>query len=345
MLLPAGVLSLALQRRWRAILVFSATFVVLMLPWTLRNYQITGALLSGDYQEQLTWQSAVNHVPQTLSVGVLVKRAFANLGAYASIVLPEAIIPLLNSSQWKGILSALGLGIALPVVGVLTSALIASGLLIRWCRQGLHAIDWFTLLYAGLLLIWPFVSGRFLHPLILVLSLSLIYGLESVIALAFRLVSGAGAPIGMRTQRVIFVLVLLLTALYVSLDAQMILNPLASRTTNLTTGADYIRQNASDDAIVMVPHPMAWYVHLRRKTISYPSSNASPEEAFAYIIDEQATYILISPPLAIPRPAALEPHIVDVLLPLLQNRPGQFKKVFEDVSDAVTIYRVLPPSP
>lgn len=74
MLLPAGLLSLALRRRWRAILIFTVAFLVLMLPWTLRNYQVTGALLSGDYQEQLTWQSAENHVPQALSISVLVKR-------------------------------------------------------------------------------------------------------------------------------------------------------------------------------------------------------------------------------------------------------------------------------
>lgn len=104
---------------------------------------------------------------------------------------------------------------------------------------------------------WPFVGGRFIHPLVPLLTLALICGLEMLAAQGLRICFGHHCTIAQQARRVVLNLLTLLVILYLGRDIQMILNPLAARTTNLTAGADYIKRNAPEDAIVMVPHPMA----------------------------------------------------------------------------------------
>lgn len=343
LLLPAGALFLTSRHRWRQLLVFALAFAALMFPWTLRNSLVSGNLFSTAYEEQLAWESPVEHTAQPLTPGFLISRALGNLNAYVAHDLPETLMPGIGSPQIGRILSRWNLETVQPFLGCLFSAIIALGLVKQWRTRGFRSLDWFAVLYAGLLLIWPFVGGRFLHSLIPLLSLSLVYGLESATAGIPRFVSSAKVPVRLYAQRVALVFLALIVALYLFSDAQMIINPLAWRTTNLTAGTDYITQNAPEEAIVMAPHPMAWYVHLHRRTIAYPPSTASSQEAYAYIIRARTAYILISPPLAIPRPTTLEPHVADILLPLLKNRSERFQQVYEDPAKTVTIWKVLPP--
>ena len=121
----------------------------------------------------------------------------------------------------------------------------------------------------------------------------------------------------------------------------MIYQPLSLRTTNLEAGSAYIREYAPDDAIVMVPHPMAWYVHLRRRTVPYPPRGTSTIQILSYINEFRVTYILVSRSLATPRPILLDPYIAGVLVPLLRNQPDRFLKVYNGRNNEVTIYQVL----
>jgi hypothetical protein len=119
------------------------------------------------------------------------------------------------------------------------------------------------------------------------------------------------------------------------------LDPIALQTTNLEAGSEYIREYASKDVVVMVPHPMAWYVHLHRQTVPYPQPGSLGAEILNDISESKVAYILISRPLAIPRPINLDPFVAEVLVPLLRSQPDRFHQVYDDPQNDVTIYQVI----
>jgi len=332
LLLPAGILWLTGQHRWRCLSIFVLIFMICVSPWIFRNIAVAGSLFP-EYEYQFSWQPATNQHAVYLGPSFLVGRITNNLRSYATSHLGDAMVPLLGPRVLE-IFRGLGLDRASVVIGVILSGIIAYGMVqLRYVR-GLGIFEWFALLYIVVLMIWPFTGERFLHPLVPLLCLALVHGLKGILQ--------ASRPVlRFQPQRVIVVFSLLLLILYLGRDLQMIYQPLSLRTTNLEAGSAYIREYAPDDAIVMVPHPMAWYVHLHRKTVPYPPRGTSTIQILNYINEFRVTHILVSRSLATPAPISLNPYTAGVLVPLLRNRPDCFLEVYNDPNNKVTIYRVL----
>ena len=332
LLLPAGILWLAGQHRWRCLSIFVLIFLICVSPWIFRNIAIAGSLFP-KYESEFSWQPATNLHAGYLGPSFFARRITNNLRSYATSHLGDAMMPLLGPRVLE-ILGRLGLDGASVVIGVILSGIIAYGMVRLRRVKGLGIFEWFALLYTVVLMIWPFTGERFLHPLVPLLCLALVHGLKGIL-------QASRSVLRLQTQRVIVILLLPIFTLYLGRDLQMMLNPLALRTTNLEAGSAYIREYAPDDAIVMVPHPMAWYVHLHRRTVPYPPRATSTTQILDYINEFRVTHILVSRSLAIPPPISLDPYVAEVLVPLLRNRLDRFLEVYDDPNNKVAIYQVL----
>lgn len=118
-----------------------------MLPWTLRNFLVSGNLFSAAYEEQLTWASPVEHTTQSLTPGFLVGCILGNLNAYASRDLPESFVPGIGSPRIERVLGTWSLEAIQPLAGYLITTIIVLGLIKQWRTRGFYSLDWFAVLY------------------------------------------------------------------------------------------------------------------------------------------------------------------------------------------------------
>ena len=160
-LVVAVAIGLVATRRWAALGVFGGLFGIAAVPWHLR---------AGDEYVSAFWM--VNpYSPDQGQAGIadLVQRVVDNLWQYSSEILPTTI---------AGVGGAAGLTLGLALAG-----LAAWGWVLR-VREQAGIPEFFFLLYAGLIVLWPSVwSGdRFLLPIVPLVLLYAGEGLASLTA-------------------------------------------------------------------------------------------------------------------------------------------------------------------
>lgn len=140
---------LAMRKRWATLGIFSAVFVALAIPWNLRS--------GGQYVSAFWLVNPYAPDQGTIDLWGLIARLGTNLREYTIEHVPTGLTGIS--------------GIPAAVLGVLTVGLALGGWF-RRVRSGPGLCEIFTLLYTGLIMVWPVAwSGdRFalpLYPLIL----------------------------------------------------------------------------------------------------------------------------------------------------------------------------------
>jgi hypothetical protein len=163
---------------WRPALVAGATFVVLMLPWWVRDATLAGGWR---YIEELLAAQYLDPGGGSANPGDLVARAAGN--ALFVLGKPGAF------------------GFAGFVVALLAGAVVAVGYW-RCLRNPGGAAEWAAVLLVLAVLIWPIRTGRYLLPVLPLACVYAVAGLRAVAALGSDV--GARAPdgsVGRRDRR------------------------------------------------------------------------------------------------------------------------------------------------
>lgn len=168
-LLAVAVLVPAARRRWRTAAIAAAAVLAVTGGWAA--YQALAAPDRTGYLGELLMVNPYAPEQGTVGVAGLLGRAAENAWLYVSAVLPGSFL-----SEPEAGRPPAGTGRALLGIAVVAAALTG------WIRRSLEGIgpaELFTVLYAGIIALWPSVwtDQRFLLPL---LPLVGIYGLAGV---------------------------------------------------------------------------------------------------------------------------------------------------------------------
>jgi len=109
-------------------------------------------------------------------------------------------------------------------------------------------------------------------------------------------------------------------------------------------GAIWLRENASNDAVIMAQQPQSIYLYSQRKTIDYPRV-ANATELERLIHEQGVDYILVAPKLEWRADGSLayDEYTLDVLLPFLNTLTEKelLRLVYESEKDMTKVYQVI----
>lgn len=115
-------------------------------------------------------------------------------------------------------------------------------------------------------------------------------------------------------------------------------------TRDLRVGAIWLRENASNDAVIMAQQPQSIYLYSQRKTIDYPRV-ANATELERLIHEQGVDYILVAPKLEWRADGSLayDEYTLDVLLPFLNTLTEKelLRLVYESEKDMTKVYQVI----
>lgn len=144
-LIAAGVMGLAIKKKFRAAIVFGSVSGGLALPWLLWTWSQAGVPALYTYYTSLPyrdWNVLFGfHVPQKLAI--------VGWNALFLLVEPGRLMGLYSATLWP-LLALIGVLIA---IGFLVSAL-----------RGISVVHVFAAMYVGTLLLWAWPPARFLLP-------------------------------------------------------------------------------------------------------------------------------------------------------------------------------------
>jgi dolichyl-phosphate-mannose-protein mannosyltransferase len=163
-LLPAILLVLLWRRRWRAAALALAAGVAIVAPWQLwasaHAADVDGPLL-GKYGAYLPWLAAgFRHGGLPFAWGVVQKNV-GQLAGFFSYALMPTVPP------WP----------RLTTLALLT-VLVAVGMRELWRRSLVAAL--FTVLYGGVVLLWPFEPTRFMLAIVPLVAATLALGIRGI---------------------------------------------------------------------------------------------------------------------------------------------------------------------
>jgi hypothetical protein len=169
-LIAAGLLWLALQRRWRMALVFVVTVMIVLAPWIYRNQAVGSGALTGRYMDIFLARDWRQPHLGNLTWPELPIRMAANLWGHVVDNVPVMAFPTLSGNRLVDALRAHGLFWLVGAVGLALTALMLVGFLTR-LRTGPSLLEWYVIFYMALILppawhetrnlfpIWPLLLG------------------------------------------------------------------------------------------------------------------------------------------------------------------------------------------
>ena len=309
----AGFLYFAMRKRWRTLAFFILSMVLLLSPWIIRNRLASGA--SSNYVQALFIKNPYAPEEGAVTMADLAKRLLTNLKIYSGSEMARVILgsEVLDRE-----------GTAVKVFSVAATVLLVAGLAVRLVR-GYSFLEIYTLVFLGLVLLWPEVWSdvRFIMPLV---PLILFYLAEGV-ALIMRplLPDMAAAGIWVASAACLAALSGLGTQLWRAPDNLAMLGhyfhgdrysgyPTAWR--NFFEAADWVKENTPQTCVVTVRKPGLFYLYTGRRVDGYPFT-ANADSVLAQIT--KTDYVIID---------AVSGTTYRYLVPAIQKAPERFKMVF-----------------
>ncbi|MEO0107745.1 MAG: hypothetical protein ABIK62_01050 [candidate division WOR-3 bacterium] len=323
--LPAAiVLLLAYRRRWQEVLVFVGTFVLVCLPWFIRDFSLPH---TGGYLEQLLHRDEYNPAAGNVNFRDMLSRLGQNLAIYAFRVYPKVLVPIISERSFLA--GFLGLGLwATTLVGLAW----------RWRHGKLGAPESYCLLAVVLLLVWPSVwSGdRFLLPVLPFLLGYLVLGLERL-------------GEWLKARRLVVVVTTLLLVGYAVSVAQSAARNLSNIRVYLAgdTWAGYddtwrtyfqavkwVKDNTAPHSVVVSRKPQFTYLLSNRQSFTYPYV-ADDSVVLASLKTKGATHAFLE---------TFFGQSMRFLYPVIKRHPERFELLTSKGRGElqVQIYRVVP---
>lgn len=113
--------------------------------------------------------------------------------------------------------------------------------------------------------------------------------------------------------------------------------PFYERVIDLNVGNSWLKENSSENAIVMSTNPVPDYLYSQRQTVKYNRADGLDFQLDSKRVD----YILIHPPLENQGDEKrLDPFTRDTVLSYLEANPAKFELVFQERSALVWVFKV-----
>lgn len=262
-LLAAVPLYLAYCRKFRWALIYLASGIALMIPWSLRNSHYG---ISGGYIEQFLLRDPYQPELGMAGLTELASRIGQNLWLYLSSVWPKLLFPIEES---------LGLGQAGLTLLLLLSIPVLLGSLLSLLKA--DAGGWLVLSYLGLSIMWPVVwtDLRFALPILPLIIFSLLGGYGWILE---RLFKGKGTILAAILLAILVLasIVPVLTKVGPSLAMKVEyhrgdrLAGYDPQWRSFFQAADWTRDNTPEGSIVVSRKPQLFYLESNRRSFCYP---------------------------------------------------------------------------
>lgn len=307
-LLAALLIAVAWTRRWRVLAWTGTAATVVVGGWWIWG-RIAASQSAQRYSSNLLLVDPYDPGQGYVGPGELLARIVNNIRLYTIDVLPQSI-------------GGGGAGInLLAVLAGLAIIALALAAWVRWIRRG-RALEWFTLLYAGLICVWPQVwtDRRFLLPLLPVLLLyafdGLVWCLDFVRARrpGWMLPAAGGLLLVIALPHQVRSVRFNQDCLhYYRQGDQLACYPPPWRA--FVESAYWVRENTSPEAVVVNRKPRLFYYFSRRRGDVYPFTG--DEQRVLDFLDEiQADYVVVD---------AVSATTYRYLVPAIRSIPERFQ--------------------
>lgn len=261
-LAAAFIVYLLIKKDWKYVISTTSGFLILVLPWTIRNY----LLGSSSYIQTFLATNPYRPELGTIGFGDLVLRIATNFQRYLTTEIPFGLFPFLKDNLLP--FPALGW-----VLGIAICLLIIYGVY--------HLTDYSRLLglylafYFGILLLWPSVwSGtRFLLPILPLLLFLSLFGLHQLLSVAAGSIKNKileWHPLYLLTFMIFFIPSL--QGLHI--EAKL---PYLPNWKDYISIAEWTQQNTPSNTIISCRKPAIFHLFSGRSTVQFKESTNSAE--------------------------------------------------------------------
>ena len=274
-------------------------------------------------------------------VASVIARAGGRLSAYATTLVRTAIFPIGGGEREAELAAHLGVPWLPASAGLLITALIVLGATCAAPRLA-PSVRVFEILYLAMIVAWPFLSSRFLYPVVPFLSFQFLTGVHWAAAAALRN-RRAGARVAFALAACC-VAVLAIGSVWKDLSPVV---PSTQFTRDFRNEGNWLRRNTAPDAVVMTEYPIALHLHSARSTVAVPEV-ASAGDLLGRLDDEAVSFIEIGPALEwhVDGRQQYSPYTAQTFVSLLEQLQdaGRLSVIYaSDPHDLIRIYRVDPP--
>lgn len=296
-LLGAALVWTLGRRRWKRAAIVAAAVAIAAAPWLVWTAQRPPE--TGGYFEQVRVSDRLNPESAPMRISQYPMRVATNLAVYTARDLPQLFWPVTPAP------------LAVTVFGVIVGvALTVSGAFQLVRRRGITVWDLYAVLSLGVILVWPWTGDRFFLPLVPILWLVMLVGLDA----AARFLTGRHAPARWAATALIVVLA-------VGAARQI---PRAWETTRAWLDGDelagydpfwqdyfeaarWIGDHAPDAVITGRKPTFAWYWSGGRPSLVYPF-HGDPVRTWGFLREKGITHILMDPATRAYLGPTLAPH-------------------------------------
>lgn len=320
------VFFLFIKKYWKYLYTFVGAFVLLYIPWFMRSQASTG----NTYVSQLFLKNPYERELGTANFVDIFERFIINIERYITKEIPSSIIHSNDVIYSETAAPFLEWLLGFTIIGIILFGLF------RLPKYKMF-MGTYLLTFFGLLLIWPSVwyGTRFILPLIPILIFLFIYGIIKLISLlsikAFSKKQHyitSGLPI----------FLLAFWAFMYGKDAipklkEQASNEYADSYKNYFALADWVQQNASENAITAVRKEGLFYLFSKKPVTSYQKT-LDKEAQIDYLKRKKVTYVVVE--------QLGYSSTSKYLVPVIDRYPNKFKLIKELKKPNTYLMQFLP---
>ena len=326
-ILLALPLAAGLARRVGRAATAAVSGLAVMLVWAL--YQRGAAPDQAGYIQELVLRDPYDPAAGSVGFSGLFARAAGNAWAYASRVLPETLTGLDSAAAPTPV----------ALLGVALAALILVGWIGR-AQERVGATEWFVLMYAGLICVWPEVwtDRRFLLPLA---PLLLLFAISGGLRAGERIAKGSPRWTTRAVTAVLAAVIAIPSLAFVARQAPARIECVSlyrlgepcdlPALASLYDAARWARANTEPDAVIANRKPSLFFWHSRRRGDLYRYST-DPDAVIRGLEEMGADYVLVD---------QVSGTTLRYLVPAIQAHRMRFEGVYQGGDPPSVLLRFL----
>ncbi len=281
----AGIaIVLALRKHWKYLATLFGGFLLLGLPWYIRNKSLGG----NAYMSQLSMKNPYRPELGYMGFTDWFVRIWHNLSRYITREIPSAVFNFIETPDHTTVITSKEWMIGLLLVAVVLFGLFR-------IKKHFKIIFFYLLAYFGILMLWPEVwfGSRFIIPLIPLLTFLFINGVfELVTLIVHKLVPTIKAPM-------VHVALVLLTLFSIKSYSNNTLSYLkfAAKSEypdnyrNYFDLAKWIRDNSPDSSITSCRKGQLFYLFSKKYVTNFKST-LNTEEQVEFLKEKGVNYVI-----------------------------------------------------
>jgi hypothetical protein len=290
-----------IRNKWKYMLAYGGGYVVLFLPWLVRSNRLGG----NSYLSQLVMVNPYRPENGKIGISDLFGRLFNNVERYITREIPDALFPFKEFNYREEI------GTMEWIPGILIIALIIIGI---W---KLPRFRWLAIIYFAttffILLLWPdvWVGIRFVLPLVPLLIMAMLSGLQWLLTLLSGILNFKKAiplwPV---------ILVLYFNISEIQFLRMKSLAGYESKWNNYFNLAKSFQKQGAKDLVVSCRKPSLFYLYSETYTTNYKYT-PDAEELIADLRKRKADFVILD--------QLGYSSTFRYLYPAIQNKPEYFE--------------------